>query len=270
MLACGLLIYGLADAPPRALRDIHPGEEVTIAYVELAATRQQRREALCEQYFFDLDAPDSTAPPCHQGAVGELRLSQLRPHPLVDVWAGPGGVTPVWIVGDGEAKPEPPSMLSAAMHALGPPGSLQTPPATPMDVRVRVYGVQAQPPWPADLPKDTKLTELLLVEEEEGRVTQHSSNSNSVATKAASRAGCELPWLSSLGVGRGTPLQGGLQARMGTLGEGGGESDAAGSFAGGCIVVCGCLVCGSWSSLSSGPGGCAWPPCVAQVFASPR
>ena len=40
----------------RALRALAPGEEVTIAYVELAATRQERREALFEQYAFDINA----------------------------------------------------------------------------------------------------------------------------------------------------------------------------------------------------------------------
>ncbi len=40
----------------RALRPLAPGDEVTIAYVELAATRQDRREALFEQYAFDINS----------------------------------------------------------------------------------------------------------------------------------------------------------------------------------------------------------------------
>jgi len=42
--------------PHRALKDLAKGEEVTIAYVELSAARQDRREALWEQYGFDINA----------------------------------------------------------------------------------------------------------------------------------------------------------------------------------------------------------------------
>ncbi|EFJ42294.1 SET and zf-MYND domain-containing protein, partial [Volvox carteri f. nagariensis] len=36
----------------RALRQLAPGDEITIAYIELAATRQERRETLADSYFF--------------------------------------------------------------------------------------------------------------------------------------------------------------------------------------------------------------------------
>jgi SET and MYND domain-containing protein len=39
----------------RATRDLKPGDEVTMAYVELLATRQERRAALWRGYRFDLD-----------------------------------------------------------------------------------------------------------------------------------------------------------------------------------------------------------------------
>ena len=37
------------------MRDIQPGEQLTISYVELAATRLERRQQLLYQYFFDID-----------------------------------------------------------------------------------------------------------------------------------------------------------------------------------------------------------------------
>ncbi len=40
----------------RAIKTIAAGEEVTISYVELAATRAERRAALLAGYCFDIDA----------------------------------------------------------------------------------------------------------------------------------------------------------------------------------------------------------------------
>ena len=42
----------------RCMRDVRPGEELTIAYVELAATRAERRAELMKQYAFDIDDED--------------------------------------------------------------------------------------------------------------------------------------------------------------------------------------------------------------------
>ena len=39
----------------RAMRDAAVGQEATISYVELAATRAERRAALLEGYGFDID-----------------------------------------------------------------------------------------------------------------------------------------------------------------------------------------------------------------------
>ena len=39
-----------------ALQPIAPGTEVTISYIELAATRAERRQQLLEQYYFDIDS----------------------------------------------------------------------------------------------------------------------------------------------------------------------------------------------------------------------
>lgn len=38
-----------------ALQPIQPGTEITISYIELAATRAERRQQLLEQYYFDID-----------------------------------------------------------------------------------------------------------------------------------------------------------------------------------------------------------------------
>ncbi|GIL49275.1 hypothetical protein Vafri_5404 [Volvox africanus] len=46
----------------KALTPLAPGDEVTIAYIELAATRQERREMLAESYFFDINATDAPQP----------------------------------------------------------------------------------------------------------------------------------------------------------------------------------------------------------------
>ena len=40
----------------RALQQIPPGTEATIAYIELAATRAERRATLKANYYFDIDA----------------------------------------------------------------------------------------------------------------------------------------------------------------------------------------------------------------------
>ena len=45
----------------RCLRDVHPEEELTIAYVELAVTRAERRAELMKQYAFDIDDEDGAA-----------------------------------------------------------------------------------------------------------------------------------------------------------------------------------------------------------------
>ena len=47
----------------RALRPLSEGEEVTIAYIEMAATRQERRLTLQESYFFDIDEYGSVPGP---------------------------------------------------------------------------------------------------------------------------------------------------------------------------------------------------------------
>ena len=46
---------GLSAAPRVSVACTGVGAEITIAYTELAATRQERRDALATQYYFDID-----------------------------------------------------------------------------------------------------------------------------------------------------------------------------------------------------------------------
>ena len=39
----------------KALQPLQKGSEVTISYIELAATRAEQRQQLLEQYYFDID-----------------------------------------------------------------------------------------------------------------------------------------------------------------------------------------------------------------------
>ena len=39
-----------------AVQDIAPGTEITISYIELAATHAERRQQLLDQYYFDIDS----------------------------------------------------------------------------------------------------------------------------------------------------------------------------------------------------------------------
>ncbi len=45
----------------RAVAPISPGQEVTISYIELAAARPERREALLTSYYFDIDQVGSVS-----------------------------------------------------------------------------------------------------------------------------------------------------------------------------------------------------------------
>jgi hypothetical protein len=64
-----------AAAAARSLRAIPAGEQLTISYVELAATRQERRRQLLQQYFFDIDGlTAAAADPGQVGGVVQLQL----------------------------------------------------------------------------------------------------------------------------------------------------------------------------------------------------
>jgi SET and MYND domain-containing protein len=87
----------------RALRPLSEGEEVTIAYIEMAATRQERRSSLLESYFFDIDGPKSQPGPlplardCAEkgssaAANARVRTLELETGITVGVFSGAEGV----------------------------------------------------------------------------------------------------------------------------------------------------------------------------------
>ncbi|MEW5314814.1 MAG: hypothetical protein WDW38_006283 [Sanguina aurantia] len=66
----------------RTLRALSPGEELCISYVELAATRQERRRLLLETYHWDIDQAASAVvdpPPTAPGAVTPPEASLGEP-----------------------------------------------------------------------------------------------------------------------------------------------------------------------------------------------
>ncbi|KAL6748491.1 hypothetical protein V8C86DRAFT_1837043 [Haematococcus lacustris] len=122
----------------RALRDLAAGEEVSIAYIELGATRQQRREALADTYHFDINAaqppdPHSLRPPPLLGLVMGVRAGvEGRGGWGAHLGGGGGGVTP------GHEQQQ---------QQQG-------------GVAISVAGLDPSPPWPCD-PPDRQLTQLL-------------------------------------------------------------------------------------------------------------
>lgn len=55
--------------------------QVTISYIELAATRQERRASLLQQYYFDLDGPGAPPGPATGQAAQPPGMSAEEPRP---------------------------------------------------------------------------------------------------------------------------------------------------------------------------------------------
>ena len=71
----------------RTLRRIEPGEELTISYVDLATTREDRRRELREGYFFDCDCARCRAPLAPLSALSsESAWSQDDPTSLLGLF----------------------------------------------------------------------------------------------------------------------------------------------------------------------------------------
>ena len=83
----------------RCLRDVDEGEELTIAYVELAATRAERRAELLEGYLFDIDEDEDE----DDGATAAPSTS--RSDPTLERTTLPSGAT---MVDHGAGTPRPP------------------------------------------------------------------------------------------------------------------------------------------------------------------
>ncbi|KAG2493715.1 hypothetical protein HYH03_008228 [Edaphochlamys debaryana] len=147
----------------RALRPLAPGDELTIAYTELAASRQERREALAEGYAFDLGGPGPGAAGPGEGAMEVDGAGPTGP-------TGPGAVGPTGPGGGGgggggQAGGEGAQGAGAAGPLVVRPPPLQSLELAPGAV-LHLYGTygaaSAQPPWPTD-PVDADFTRVVAV-----------------------------------------------------------------------------------------------------------
>lgn len=225
------------------MRPLSPGDEITIAYVELAATRQERREALFEQYNFDIDPPTAddgcvsvvggSTSSREAGATAAANGDGIGVHSmgglsLREDAGGPGATGELKGPGGHEASQQqrqptsllrPPPLaeqrvdLSASAGCAGPTHSHAAAgvQANQQQLVLRVYGLGVLPPWPRD-PKDSALTELRLM---------HCSNPSTSGNACSSLVG------STFGPGRALP--GGVQVHALRAPA---PEDAAGSFEG--------------------------------------
>jgi hypothetical protein len=153
--------------------------QITIAYVDPGATRQQQREALCEMYFFDQEAvPSSTAAIHGSTAAGTTEAEvplppgqymRLRPEPLASVTADLPNLQLDTALKNTAPKQPGPSFLASlrnnmlgaekSMSGLGGFSSSESAPK----VQVKVYGLGPTPPWPTGR-ADAQLTQVLVLE----------------------------------------------------------------------------------------------------------
>ncbi|GIL73817.1 hypothetical protein Vretifemale_3919 [Volvox reticuliferus] len=80
----------------KALKALAPGDEITIAYIELAATRQERREMLAESYFFDINTMDAPPPlpPLSECAASTQAMSSPTGPPPAPPFSSPHQAAP--------------------------------------------------------------------------------------------------------------------------------------------------------------------------------
>ncbi len=122
--SCTVTVHFRCLSSTRAIRDIAAGEEVTISYVELAATRHERRQELLQHYFFDIDAVQH-GPPHMQ----EEQQQQPQPQPQ---------------------QQQQQQQQQQSRWQLEEGATL-----------VSYGGTTGQPPWPQD-PADAQLTRMVL------------------------------------------------------------------------------------------------------------
>lgn len=181
--------------PCRAVRPIAPGEEVCIAYVELAASLQERREQLAATYFFD---PWVSAGGSSTTTISASSFSMSSSSSRV-AGSGTGADTSAssGVLGSshgagasaaGVLAAEDAAVRMQSMHVDHEPGSSSThtntgqaasslsssssrlcskPPALcvlplPGGAVLHLHGAGKHPPWTCD-PRDTQLTQLLLL-----------------------------------------------------------------------------------------------------------
>lgn len=131
------------------MRPIAAGEEVTISYVELAATRWERRASLASQYYFDIDAAvPGPVPAAGQGAAAAGQDAEEGQQDRAGA---------AWAAAVEAAEGQDPE---AAWPAVAAPPLQGAEPARVLEldgaVQLRQY-CGATPPWPHD-PRDGELT----------------------------------------------------------------------------------------------------------------
>jgi hypothetical protein len=159
---------------------LHVAVQITIAYVDPGATRQQQREALCEMYFFDQEAvPSSTddvLPSTAGSSTGHVlppgHYMRLRPEPLASLTVDLAQQQqPAWsLPGFGSTKPYGSSFMASLRDNMlgaqsrnnnGPGGLGGSAAASTPQLQVKVYGLRPSPPWPTGK-ADGQLTQVLV------------------------------------------------------------------------------------------------------------
>ncbi|GAB4821552.1 hypothetical protein N2152v2_008598 [Parachlorella kessleri] len=143
----------------RAITHVAPGEELTIAYVELGATRWERRASLRAQYYFDIDGPEAQSL-----VVPGSENGSNKPQPTATV--GCEGAAASEVPDSPSRQGQHSSLLLAATGGNGPSPTSGPSYQEPTPIRVvTLAGVAAElrlyscktPPWPHD-ERDVELT----------------------------------------------------------------------------------------------------------------
>lgn len=139
-----------------AIRRIQAGESITAAYVELAATAQERRQWLCDLYHFD---PAGPAAGLSGGGADAAQLpASAGARPAADeptVGAPVSGAAAT-------AQLPPPDAYQPSSSAKTGDSVYPAPLCTlrlPGGAVLQVFGADEVPPWPVD-PQDAALTRL--------------------------------------------------------------------------------------------------------------
>ncbi|KXZ48781.1 hypothetical protein GPECTOR_25g365 [Gonium pectorale] len=161
----------------RALRPLAPGDEITISYLELAATRQERREALADSYFFDaaaMEPPPPPAglapplrPPVEAAAAEEMEVDSGDGVGASAASASQAVAASAGSSGDGAAPGSGPSVQDEPGPGPQPRPRLavRPPPLLSLEVapnaQLHIYPTHSEhPPWPTD-PWDAQLTAVV-------------------------------------------------------------------------------------------------------------
>ena len=193
----------------RALRDIAPGEEVVIAYVELAATRWERRAALLRQYYFDIDAPGMR----DDGDAAAAAAAADGP----DVATGVGSAASGAAAEERHRQRPPPPQQQQGPGQQHEPRPDSTQPL-PGGGRLCLHdGSTGGPPWPAD-PRDADLTAMVAI------ATFGAATSSSTSRSSSSQQGQPQDKAAAAAAGE---VVGGM---WGELPERGGDVAAEESF----------------------------------------